>query len=55
MNDIIWDGGRGARLASVFRNHDIILLYRKSGQYCTGLIRRIKKSAPGYHEDTDGR
>lgn len=60
MNDIIWSyGGRGAKaVASQFsRNHDIILLYKKSGAVFNRVTtsRRVKKGAPGYHEDTDGR
>ncbi|MEK6759417.1 MAG: site-specific DNA-methyltransferase [Deltaproteobacteria bacterium] len=60
MNDIIWSyGGRGAKaVASQFsRNHDIILLYKKSGAVFNRATtaRRIKKGTTGYHEDADGR
>lgn len=60
MNDIIWSyGGRGAKaVASQFsRNHDIILLYKKSGAVFNRATtsRRIKKGTAGYHEDADGR
>ena len=61
LNDIVWSyGGRGAKhIASQFsRNHDIILWYRKGGNHVFNRIfagKRIKKGAPGYRMDPDGR
>lgn len=61
LNDIVWSyGGRGAKhIASQFsRNHDIILWYRKGGSHVFNRIfaeKRMKKGAPGYRMDPDGR
>lgn len=60
LNDIIWSyGGRGAKhVSSRFsRNHDIILWYQRSSHIFNRAFvgRRIKKGAPGFREDSDGR
>jgi len=60
LNDIIWSyGGRGAKhISSKFsRNHDIILWYRRSSHIFNRVFvgKRIKKGAPGFKVDAEGR